>query len=78
MKLIKYFEFNQKDLEPIESFYLKDELNPKLWDDFKLEDEIRVQLLTIAQDFYEKVELSSDVVDIVLAGSLCNYNWSEK
>ena len=78
MKLVKYFEFNQQDLEPIKSFYLKDELNTKLWDDFKLEDEVREQLLTIAQDFYEKVELSADVVDIVLAGSLCNYNWSEK
>jgi hypothetical protein len=78
MKLIKYFEFNQQDLEPIKSFYLKDELNTKLWDDFKLEDEVREQLLQIAQDFYEKVELSSDVVDIVLTGSLCNYNWSEK
>ena len=78
MKLVKYFEFNQQDLEPIKSFYLKDELNPKLWDDFKLEDEVREQLLTIAQDFYEKVELSSDVIDIVLTGSLCNYNWSEK
>mgnify|MGYP003891153071 CR=1 FL=1 len=78
MKLVKYFEFNQQDLEPIKSFYLKDELNTKLWDDFKLEDEVREQLLQIAQDFYEKVELSSDVVDIVLTGSLCNYNWSEK
>ena len=78
MKLVKYFEFNQTDLEPIKSFYLKDELNAKLWDDFKLDDEIREQLLTIAQDFYENVELSADVVDIVLAGSLCNYNWSEK
>jgi hypothetical protein len=78
MKFVKYFEFNQQDLEPIKSFYLKDELNPKLWDDFKLDDETREQLLTIAQDFYEKIELSADVFDIVLTGSLCNYNWSEK
>lgn len=78
MKLVKYFEFNKKDLEPIKSFYLKDELNPKIWDDFNLDKEVRSQLITIAQDFYEKVELSADVVDIVLAGSLCNYNWSEK
>jgi len=78
MKLVKYFEFNQQDLEPIKSFYIKDELNPKLWDGFNLDDDIREQLLTIAQDFYENVELGADVVDIVLAGSLCNYNWSEK
>jgi hypothetical protein len=78
MKLVKYFEFNQQDLEPIKSFYLKEELNPRLWDDFKLDDEVREELLTIAQDFYENVEAGADVVDIVLAGSLCNYNWSEK
>lgn len=78
MKLVKYFEFNKKDLEPIKSFYLKDELNPKMWEDFNLDKEVRSQLLTIAQDFYENVDLSADVVDIVLAGSLCNYNWSEK
>lgn len=78
MKLVKYFEFNKKDLEPIKSFYLKDELNPKMWEDFNLDKEVRSQLLTIAQDFYENVDLSADVVDIVLTGSLCNYNWSEK
>lgn len=78
MKLVKYFEFNKKDLEPIKSFYLKDELNPKMWEDFNLDKEVRSQLLTISQDFYENVDLSADVVDIVLAGSLCNYNWSEK
>jgi hypothetical protein len=78
MKLSKYFEFNQKDLEPIKSFYLKDELNPEVWDNFEIDDEIRRQLLQIAQDFYDKIELDSEVVDIALCGSLCNYNWSEK
>jgi hypothetical protein len=79
MKLVKYFEFNQSDLEPIKSFYLKDELNPKLWNkEFELDSEIREQLLQISQDFYENIEMSSDVVDIALCGSLCNYNWSEK
>ena len=31
-----------------------------------------------AQDFYENVDFPTDVVDIALCGSLCNYNWSEK
>ncbi len=78
MKLVKYFEFHKKDLEPIKSFYLKDEINPKIWNDFSLDSEVREQLVRIAQDFYEKVELPADVVDIALCGSLCNYNWSEK
>jgi len=51
MRFQKFFEFNQKDLEPIKSFYLKDELNPKLWKDFKLDGEVRENLLTIARDF---------------------------
>lgn len=78
MKMIKYYEFVQSDFEPIKSFYLKDELNPKLWDGMKLDKEVRESLLTIAQDFYENLELGVEVRDIALCGSLCNYNWSEK
>ena len=79
MKVDKYFEFVQADLEPIKSFYLKDELNPKVWDEeSELDSEIREQLLQIAQDFYENIEMPADVVDIAFCGSLCNYNWSEK
>ena len=78
MKLVKYFEFHEKDLEPIKSFNIKDELNPKVWEGFELDSEIRKQLLKIGEDFYEGTELEADVLDIVLVGSLCNYNWSEK
>ena len=39
MKVNKYFEFVQADLEPIKSFYLKDELNPKIWTDFEINEE---------------------------------------
>lgn len=78
MKLVKFFEFKESDLEPIKSFRLKDELNTKLWSDFELDESVREQLLQIGQDFYESTEISADVVDIALCGSLCNYNWSEK
>ncbi len=78
MILQKFLEFNKKDLEPIKSFYLKESLNPKLWDDFKLDKEIREDLLKIGKDFFDSVELECEVKDIVFCGSLCNYNWSEK
>jgi DNA-binding Lrp family transcriptional regulator len=78
MKLVKYFEFNQQDLEASKSFRVKDELNPKIWDDFKIDDEVREDLLKIAQDFYASTDLEADVDDIILTGSLANYNWSEK
>jgi len=78
MRLNKFFEFVQSDFEPIKSFYIKDELNPKLWEDFKLDVDVRKQLLQIAEDFFEDVEIETDIIDIVFVGSLCNYNWSDK
>lgn len=78
MKMIKFFEFKSTDFEPIKSFYLKDELNPKVWSNSQLDKEVRSSLLQIATDFYEKLELDAEVLDIALCGSLCNYNWSEK
>lgn len=78
MKLQKYLEFKKSDLEPIKSFYLKDDLNTKIWTNFKIDDEVREDLLRIGQDFFEGTDIKADVVDIALTGSLCNYNWSEK
>lgn len=78
MKLIKYLEFVQSDLEPVKSFHIKDELNPKIWDNEEINQEVREQLLQISQDFYDGVDIEADVKDIILTGSLANYNWSEK
>lgn len=78
MRLEKYYEFVQADFEPISSFHMKDELNQKIWEEGDLDDEVRRNLLRIGQDFYAETELNADVVDVVLCGSLCNYNWSER
>lgn len=78
MKYLKYFEFVQNDFEPIKSFHLKDELNPKIWDGQELKADVREQLLTIAQDFYNTTDLKAKIKDVILTGSLANYNWSEK
>ena len=66
MKLTRFYEFVQADFEAIKSFYLKDELNPKLWEVFELDDEVRRSLLKIGQDFYEGTGIKADVLDIVL------------
>jgi hypothetical protein len=79
MRLLKFLEFVQDDFEPIKSFHLKDELNPKVWEDYGvIYPEIREQLLKIAQDFYNTTKLESKIKDIILTGSLANYNWSNK
>lgn len=78
MKLIKYLEFVQSDLEPVKSFHIKDELNPKVWEDSKMISDVKKQLLEIANDFYEGADIDADIQDIILTGSLANFNWSEK
>lgn len=79
MKLIKFLEFVSSDITPvIKSFYLKDELNPNVWDGFKIKSEVSSQLLKIAQDFYNTTGLEAEIKDVILTGSLANYNWSEK
>jgi hypothetical protein len=78
MKLVKFFEFKESDLEPVKSFRIKDNLNPRLWDAFELDIEVRENLLKIAQDFYNSTDLEADIKDVILTGSLANYNWSEK
>jgi hypothetical protein len=78
MEIRKYFEFVKSDFDAIKSFYIKSELPSKVWDNFKIKKEIREQLITIGQDFFDKTEIDVEVKDIVLCGSLCNYNWSEK
>ena len=52
-------------------------LCPDLWDSSQhLDPKIRVNLLQMANDFYEKTELPAPIVDIYLMGSAANYNWT--
>jgi hypothetical protein len=78
--MTKFYEYvAQKDFEPIKSFYAKDTLNPSLWDDnLDIDEEIRRSLLKIVFDFLDEMDLDIGIKDIILTGSLANYNWSEK
>lgn len=78
MKLQKYLEFKKNDLEAVKSFRIQDELNPKVWQKGEIDVEVKENLLQIGQDFYDSTDLEADVIDIILCGSLSNYNWSEK
>jgi len=60
-----------------EGFKIHDELNPEIWEGNKAREEIRVKLLEIANDFIEGLPVVIDIDDIVLTGSLANYNWSK-
>ena len=63
----------------LDSFMIKDRLNPEIWNGDKLNPEIHAKLTKIAQDFFETLELPKDIplLDILMVGSLANYNWSK-
>ena len=56
--------------------YHKD-LNPIFWKNDKFDEGIRIKLLRIARDLYEKSNLDLEIEDIILTGSMSNYNWTD-
>ena len=67
----------------LDSFKLKDTLNPKIWDnpdspeESSMKPKIRKALTNIADEFIDYLGEDIFVEDIVLTGSLSNFNWSE-
>tara|TARA_Y100000310_G_scaffold300285_1_gene335862 strand:+ start:100 stop:1104 length:1005 start_codon:yes stop_codon:yes gene_type:complete len=61
----------------IRSFEGSSHLNQEVWDDAQMRPEVRERLQEIAQEFIENLDLPSvDIKDIILTGSLANFNWS--
>ena len=67
----------------IDSFNIQDSLTPKVWDNptepkkAKLKKDIQDRLLEISNEFVDFIGLDFFISDIILTGSLSNYNWSE-
>lgn len=67
----------------LDSFSIKDTLNPKVWEnpkdpnDATLVPKVRKALMRIAEEFIDYLGEDVFVEDVVLTGSLANYNWSE-
>lgn len=65
----------------IKSFESQDELNPKIWEkesnSYKMRSEVREKLLETANIFIDFLGVDVIVTDIIMIGSLVNYNWSK-
>jgi len=67
----------------LDSFSVQKILNPKVWEtpdepkSAKMKDKVRKGLLKIAEKFIDDLGEDIFVDDIVLTGSLANFNWSE-
>ena len=74
------------------TFPQKDELAPQIWEidsdsgEFFMQDEVRTQLLKITNEFLDFIDLDNlncdivtrdcDIEDVVVTGSISNFNWS--
>ena len=76
-KFLLESEVNNKINLP--SLEIKDSLNMNVWyTENKIKPEIGSRLIQIALDFMERLEVHSSVIkDIILTGSLANYNWTQ-
>lgn len=63
----------------LNSFKIKNGLNPELWDNFKLKPEVKEKLIQIAETFLLDLDIPKEIIvkDILITGSLANYNWSK-
>ncbi len=74
--ILNMMESKKVDLS---SFIPQDELNSKVWDeDGYLNSRVRLRLLDIADAFVDTLDVDwVEIDDIILTGSLANYNWSK-
>lgn len=72
-------ENEEKDYasEYLEKGIVKDSLNSEIWENNKIKSEIRIDLLKLAKEYLKFLGIDSLPEDIVLTGSIANYNWNE-
>lgn len=78
-ELEENLESEVEDSEVDLSSFRKQGKMADIWDeDGNLDSRVRLRLLDIADDFWQEVGVNwVKPEDIVLMGSICNYNWSE-
>lgn len=67
--------------EIIKSFETQKNLNPKIWEkednEYIMNPEVRERLLEISNLFIDFLSVDVVITDIIMIGSLTNYNWSK-
>jgi len=62
----------------LKSFNVQKELNPKIWteQDNRINPQVRQKLLEFAYQFIDSLDIDFVIDDIIVVGSIANYNWS--
>ena len=75
----KYLD-EETDPESIDlsGFEMKKELSPDVWEDEDfIKTDLKKNLEKIARDFLDSLGITAEIKDIIVTGSLANYNWSQ-
>ena len=67
-----------KDKLDFTSFSVRDSLNSDIWgSDDEINGDVMNTLVSIAEYYWESLDLGIPIIDITITGSLANYNWSK-
>ena len=70
-------EDKASDKKIVKSFEAKENLSDQIFEgDNQMRDDVKTALLKISDEFIESIGIEFFIHDIVLTGSLANYNWS--
>jgi len=66
------------DDDELATFEMQDTLQQKVWDgEERVHPGVKAALMEIVNDFVENLDIESEVKDVIITGSLANYNWSK-
>ena len=67
---------NEED--ELATFEMQPEFQQKIWDgDERIRPGVKGALMDIVDEFVERLDLDAEIKDIIVTGSLANYNWSK-
>ncbi|HHZ97887.1 MAG TPA: hypothetical protein EYN67_20615 [Flavobacteriales bacterium] len=65
------------EVNKLMAFDIQSDLQQKIWnDDTDVRPGVRAALLNIVEEFLEGLDLDINIKDIIITGSIANYNWS--
>ena len=66
------------DEDDLATFEMQPEFQQKIWDgDERIRPGVKGALMDIIDEFVERLDLDAEIKDIIVTGSLANYNWSK-
>lgn len=60
-----------------ETFEVHDKLNPKLWENNKLKEDVRDSMLEVVKQFVSTLSLPMKVLDVHFVGSMASFNYTK-